>query len=51
MDDEGKKRLARARLLERHPCLVGFIDQNDTELFLRLGDFFSTAHRPERDPF
>jgi len=30
--DQGKKRLARARLLERHPHLAGFIDQTDTEL-------------------
>ena len=32
IDDEHKKRLARARLLERHPYLAGFIDQTDTEL-------------------
>ena len=32
IDDEYKKRLARARLLERHPYLAGFIDQTDTEL-------------------
>jgi len=32
IDDQGKKRLARARLLERHPHLAGFIDQTDTEL-------------------
>jgi nitroimidazol reductase NimA-like FMN-containing flavoprotein (pyridoxamine 5'-phosphate oxidase superfamily) len=32
INDEGKKRLARARLLERHPHLAGFIDQTDTEL-------------------
>ncbi|MFW6148185.1 MAG: pyridoxamine 5'-phosphate oxidase family protein [Thermodesulfobacteriota bacterium] len=32
IDDEDKKRLARARFLERHPHLAGFIDQNDTEL-------------------
>ena len=32
IDDEDKKRLARARLLERHPYLAGFIDQTDTEL-------------------
>lgn len=32
IDDEGKKSLARARLLERHPYLTGFIDQADTEL-------------------
>lgn len=33
IDDEGKKRLARARLLERHPHLAGFLDQADAELF------------------
>lgn len=33
IDDEDKKRLARARLLERHPSLAGFIDQADAELF------------------
>ena len=32
IDDEYKKRLARARLLERHPYLAEFIDQTDTEL-------------------
>ena len=32
IDNEGKKRLARTRLLERHPHLAGFIDQADTEL-------------------
>ena len=32
INDEGKKGLARARLLERHPHLAGFIDQADTEL-------------------
>jgi len=32
IDDEHKKRLARARLLERHPYLNEFIDQTDTEL-------------------
>jgi nitroimidazol reductase NimA-like FMN-containing flavoprotein (pyridoxamine 5'-phosphate oxidase superfamily) len=32
IDDAGKKKLARARLLERHPHLAGFIDQTDTEL-------------------
>jgi nitroimidazol reductase NimA-like FMN-containing flavoprotein (pyridoxamine 5'-phosphate oxidase superfamily) len=32
IEDEGKKRLARTRLLERHPHLAGFIDQTDTEL-------------------
>jgi len=32
IDDEDKKRLARERLLERHPYLTGFIDQADTEL-------------------
>jgi len=32
IDDEGKERLARARLLERHPHLAEFIDQADTEL-------------------
>jgi nitroimidazol reductase NimA-like FMN-containing flavoprotein (pyridoxamine 5'-phosphate oxidase superfamily) len=32
IDDQGKKSLARARLLERHPHLAGFIDQTDTEL-------------------
>ena len=31
IDDEYKKRLARARLLERHPYLAEFIDQTDTE--------------------
>ena len=33
IDDEDKKRLARAILLERHPSLAGFIDQADAELF------------------
>ena len=32
IDDEHKKRFARARLLERHPYLNEFIDQTDTEL-------------------
>ena len=32
IDDERKKRLARARLLERHPYLTEFIDQTDTEV-------------------
>jgi nitroimidazol reductase NimA-like FMN-containing flavoprotein (pyridoxamine 5'-phosphate oxidase superfamily) len=32
IDDQGKRRLARARLLDRHPHLAGFIDQTDTEL-------------------
>ena len=31
IDDGYKKRLARARLLERHPYLAEFIDQTDTE--------------------
>jgi nitroimidazol reductase NimA-like FMN-containing flavoprotein (pyridoxamine 5'-phosphate oxidase superfamily) len=32
INDEGNKRLARVRLLERHPNLAEFIDQADTEL-------------------
>jgi nitroimidazol reductase NimA-like FMN-containing flavoprotein (pyridoxamine 5'-phosphate oxidase superfamily) len=32
IDDQGKRGLARARLLDRHPHLAGFIDQTDTEL-------------------
>jgi nitroimidazol reductase NimA-like FMN-containing flavoprotein (pyridoxamine 5'-phosphate oxidase superfamily) len=31
--EEGKKKRARARLLERHPHLTGFIDDADAELF------------------
>ena len=32
IDDELKKKLVRAKLLERHPYLAEFIDQGDTEL-------------------
>jgi len=32
MEGEAKKKRARARLLERHPHLAGFIDQADAEL-------------------
>jgi len=32
IDEESKKALARARLLERHPHLAGFLDQADAEL-------------------
>ncbi len=33
IEEEGKKKLARARLLERHPHLTGLIDDADAELF------------------
>lgn len=33
IEDDGEKKLVRARMLERHPHLAGFIDDGDAELF------------------
>jgi len=51
IDDQGKKRLARAKLLERHPHLAGFIDQTDTELVCIKATSFLLLNGLKEDHF